>query len=66
VEPKHKIKGGQNIMIYAVSYKNTKNKLKGGWKKNFLPGTSLPYLHSCSSESSIDNMIDLIYMNQVM
>jgi hypothetical protein len=66
VEPKHKIKGGQNIVIYVVSYKNTKNKLKGGWKKNFLAGTSLPYLHSCSSESSIDNMIDLIYMNQVM
>jgi hypothetical protein len=40
--------------------------LKGAGKKKFLAGTSLPYLHSCSSESSIDNMIDLIYMNQVM
>jgi hypothetical protein len=42
VEPKHKIKGGQNIVIYAVSYKNTKNKLKGDWKKNFLAGPASP------------------------
>jgi hypothetical protein len=37
-EPKHKIKGGQNTVVCVVSYKNTKNKLKGGWKKNLLAG----------------------------
>jgi hypothetical protein len=46
-EPKHKIKRGQNTVIYAVSYKNTKDELKGAGKKFSLqvPG-SLPNLLS--------------------
>jgi len=41
-EPKHKIKGSQNTMICVVFYKNTKNKLKGGWKKILLAGAGAP------------------------
>jgi len=33
VEPKHKIKRGQNTMICVMSYKNIKNKFKGAGKK---------------------------------
>jgi hypothetical protein len=43
-EPKHKIKRGQNAVIYAVSYKNTKDELKGAGKK-----FSLQYRDPCQT-----------------
>jgi len=47
VEPKHKIKRGQNTMICVMSYKNIKNKFKRAGKKKFVgvgvPASS-PYL----------------------
>jgi hypothetical protein len=44
VEPKHKIKRGQNTMICVMSYKNIKNKFKGAGKKKFVGSGSLPAL----------------------
>jgi hypothetical protein len=52
-------------MICAVSYKNIKNKLKGGWKKKFLAGTGSPASLPLSpplcfiTEFELYNVIDL-------